>query len=166
MIKKLIFTVFLLFSLQIESNEEELLLYSQFGEFCTMCEAVLLCDEGDKNNHSSIPVEGKFTLYHLKTRTFWSQIATIWEFFIKNFEGYELKGHQRPVIIISVNGADWSEAVLSKTRISIDPDFIFFNDAKINRLNNQWLDINNKALGFCFRLPLWESIETINKRSN
>ena len=166
MIKKLIFTIFILFSLKIESNETELLLYSQFGEYCTMCEAVLLCDKGEIKNHTSIPDEGEFTLYHLKTRTFLSQITTIWEFFIKNFEGYEVKGHQRPVIIISAKDRDWSAPALGKARISVEPDLIFLNHRKINRLNNQWMDNDNKILGICHRLPLWDSIETIDNRSN
>jgi len=95
-----------------------------------------------------------------------SQITTIWEFFIKNFEGYEVKGHQRPVIIISAKDRDWSAPALGKARISVEPDLIFLNHRKINRLNNQWMDNDNKILGICHRLPLWDSIETIDNRSN
>ena len=32
---------------EMKSKNNELLLYSQFGEFCTMCEATLVCIEGE-----------------------------------------------------------------------------------------------------------------------
>ncbi len=70
------------------------------------------------------------------------------------------------MIIISVKETDWSAPALGQVRISVDPDLIFLNDTKINRLNNQWMNNDNKTLGFCQRLPLWESIETIDNRSN
>jgi hypothetical protein len=67
------------------------LLVGQFGEICTMCEAVVLCKATDRNApYEDIPEHGSFTIYHLQTRTFWSQIATIWEWFIANFDSDSL----------------------------------------------------------------------------
>jgi len=168
--KKLIFTILILLSLEVSSQnsviQEELLLYSQFGEFCTMCEAVLLCEEGEKKSYNFIPNQGNFTLYHLRTRTFLSQISTIWEFFIKNFDGYEIKGHKRPVNIITIDSNQWSKSMISDAEISIDPGLIYIEDRMINRVNNEWMNNANESIGFCYRLPLWASIEKIDKKTN
>ena len=168
--KKLIFTILILLSLEVRSQnsviQEELLLYSQFGEFCTMCEAVLLCEEGEEKSYNFIPNTGNFTLYHLRTRTFLSQISTIWEFFIKNFDGYEIKGHKRPVNIITIDSNQWSKSMTSDAEISIDPGLIYIEDRMINRVNNEWMNNANESIGFCYRLPLWASIEKIDKKTN
>jgi len=168
--KKLIFTILILLSLEVSSQnsviQEELLLYSQFGEFCTMCEAVLLCEEGEEKSYNFIPNTGNFTLYHLRTRTFLSQISTIWEFFIKNFDGYEIKGHKRPVNIITIDSNQWSKSMTSDAEISIDPGLIYIEDRMINRVNNEWMNNANESIGFCYRLPLWASIEEIEKKTN
>jgi len=168
--KKLIFTILILLSLEVSSQnsviQEELLLYSQFGEFCTMCEAVLLCEEGEEKSYNFIPNTGNFTLYHLRTRTFLSQISTIWEFFIKNFDGYEIKGHKRPVNIITIDSNQWSKSMTSDAEISIDPGLIYIEDRMINRVNNEWMNNANESIGFCYRLPLWASIEKIDKKTN
>ena len=168
--KKLIFTILILLSLEVSSQnsviQEELLLYSQFGEFCTMCEAVLLCEEGEEKSYNFIPNTGNFTLYHLRTRTFLSQISTIWEFFIKNFDGYEIKGHKRPVNIITIDSNQWSKPMTSDAEISIDPGLIYIEDRMINRVNNEWMNNANESIGFCYRLPLWASIEKIDKKTN
>src|SRR5210317_1358986 len=73
-------------------------LVGQFGEVCTMCEVTVLCEAGSElPADDAVPTGGDFTLYHLQTRTFWSQISTIWEWFISNFRQDELaaRGHTR-----------------------------------------------------------------------
>ena len=167
---KLIYTILILLSLEVSAQnsviKEELLLYSQFGEFCTMCEAILLCEEGEERSYNFIPNTGNFTLYHLRTRTFLSQISTIWEFFIKNFDGYKIKGHKRPVNIITIASDQWSKPMISNAKISIDPDLIYIEDRMINRVNSEWMNNTNESIGFCYRLTLWASMEEIGKKTN
>ena len=74
-------------------------LVGQFGEVCTMCEVTVLCETGTElPPEDKVPDTGSFTLYHLQTRTFWSQVSTIWDWFISNFqqEGLAARGHTPP----------------------------------------------------------------------
>ncbi len=165
----LVITISLLYSTaEVEAGDESsLLLYSQFGEFCTMCEAVLLCENTNtKDVHKALPQSGQFTLYHLKPRTFWSQISTIWEFFIKNFNDDAVKGHRRPVSIIKVDENNWSHPRVGAAQISIDPNTIYIEEKMIDRENNQWIELDtHNHIGYCYRLPLWESLEIIAKHN-
>ncbi|MCB1597956.1 MAG: hypothetical protein KDI87_09610, partial [Gammaproteobacteria bacterium] len=55
-------------------------LVGRFGEVCTMCDVMVLCEAGTlPPAHQSVPTDGSFTLYHIQPRTFWSQVATIRE---------------------------------------------------------------------------------------
>ena len=65
-------------------EQQYLLLMNRFGEICTMCEAVVLCADGDVSAVTvadlGSPGTGPFTLYHFQTKTFWGQVATIWSY--------------------------------------------------------------------------------------
>ena len=85
-------------------------LVGQFGEVCTMCDVMVLCEAGTSPPaHQSVPADGSFTLYHIRPRTFWSQVGTIWEWFIANFSSKQLEsGHRRPVTIHTVDAGAWA----------------------------------------------------------
>ena len=139
----------------------DLLLFSQFGEFCTMCEAVLLCQKGETiPAYEQIPAEGSFTVFHLETRTFWSQVMTIWEWFIDNFKDKPISGHNRPVNIVSVNDGQWGVLQTYSLHIDIDPPLLTIENQVINRRSQAWLR-NGADIGYCQRLPLWESLDII-----
>ena len=149
---------------EIKSENSELLLYSQFGEFCTMCEAILVCtDEKNEINDAFLDRES-YLLIHLETRTFWSQIATIWEFFIRNFDGYQVKGHSRPAVLYSSEMGNWFDAETTTAEISIDPNLIKIKQFVIDRETQDWIDHKEQKIGSCIRLPLWETLEYIDER--
>ena len=149
---------------EMKSENSELLLYSQFGEFCTMCEATLVCiDEKNKINDAFLDHES-YLLIHLETRTFWSQIATIWEFFIRNFDGYQVKGHSRPAILYSSEMGNWFDIETTTAEISIDPNLIKIKQFVIDRETQDWIDHKEKKIGSCTRLPLWETLAHIDER--
>ncbi len=149
---------------EMKSENSELLLYSQFGEFCTMCEATLVCiDEKNKINDAFLDHES-YLLIHLETRTFWSQIATIWEFFIRNFDGYQVKGHSRPAILYSSEMGNWFDIETTTAEISIDPNLIKIKQFVIDRETQDWIDHKEKKIGSCARLPLWETLAHIDER--
>ena len=140
-------------------------LVGQFGEVCTMCEIVVLCEAGtelpaDKGG----PDEGDFTLYHLQTRTFWSQVSTIWEWFISNFTADALaaRGHTRPVHVYTAAAGSWSGPEIVEARLVLDPGVLEFGDYKIDRISRAWQKAGSGVtVGYSSRLPLWDALDTI-----
>ena len=148
----------------------EYFLVGQFGEVCTMCEVVVLCEGGNAQpTHDAVPDEGSFTLYHFETRTFWSQVSTIWEFFISNFttDGLAKRGHTRPVNIYQIKDGVWQDPEREEARLILDPGVLELGATTINRVNREWLDASsNQSLGYCQRLPLWDSLDTITQNAS
>ena len=144
-------------------------LVGRFGEVCTMCEVVVLCEEGSAPPEADgVPAGGDFTLYHLQTRTFWSQISTIWDWFISNFtaENLAARGHTRPVHVYSVAGGEWSARTVIEGRLVLDPGVLEFGTRHIDRINRVWKSADNgEAVGYCARLPLWEALESIEENA-
>ena len=141
-------------------------LVGQFGEVCTMCEVTVLCESGtDPIAKEQIPQTGTFTVYHLQTRTFWSQIGTIWEWFISNFTADALaaRGHTRPVIEYTVEEGEWSAGEVIEGRLILDPGVLEFGDYTIDRVDRSWRRADDgQAAGYCTRLPLWDALERID----
>jgi hypothetical protein len=144
-------------------------LVGRFGEVCTMCEVTVLCKAGDAlPEYSQIPADGSFTVYHLQTRTFWSQVATIWEWFISNFSAVPLaaRGHTRPVHIYAVADGDWQPREIVEARLVLDPGVLEFGATGINRVTRQWFDAaTQQPIGYCQRLPLWDALDAISQRA-
>lgn len=143
-------------------------LVGRFGEICTMCEAIVLCQAGDTQPaYASIPAGGTYALYHVQTRTFWSQIATIWEWFIANFDSRSLAaGHSRPIDVYSVADGDWSGPRTLAAQVSLEPPSIVVGEYAIDRVERRWLlGPDARPVGYCQRLPLWQSLEIIDRRA-
>jgi len=147
----------------------EYFLIGQFGEVCTMCEVIVLCEESDiPPEYAIVPENASFTLYHLQTRTFWSQVSTIWEWFVANFSSQSLaeSGHTRPAHVYSVSAGQWSPMQIVEVRLVLEPGVLKFHETMVDRVNRRWLDADTQQpLGYCQRLPLWESLEAITRYS-
>ena len=116
-------------------------LVGRFGEVCTMCDVMVLCEAGTlPPAHQSVPTDGSFTLYHIQPRTFWSQVATIREWFIANFSSRQLEsGHRRPVTIYTVNDGVWAPPVAGELHIAMDPPLLAMSDGReIERIHRGW----------------------------
>lgn len=144
-------------------------LVGRFGEVCTMCEVVVLCQADEAaTGENAVPAGGDFTLYHLQTRTFWSQISTIWEWFISNFtaENLAAQGHTRPVHVYRVAHGQWSAMEVIEARLVLDPGVLEFGDYRIDRITRAWRRADTGAeAGYCSRLPLWEALESIESNA-
>ena len=140
-------------------------LVGRFGEVCTMCEVVVLCEAGDQApSGDAVPASGDFTLYHLQTRTFWSQVSTIREWFIANFTEEELaaRGHARPVHVYEVAAGKWSARRVVEARLVLDPPLIELGDHRIDRIDRAWQRADTgESIGYCARLPLWDALDSI-----
>jgi len=144
-------------------------LVGQFGEVCTMCEVTVLCQAGDQPpSDTAIPETGSFTVYHIQTRTFWSQISTIWEWFIANFSADSLaaRGHTRPVHVYSVTDGVWAPQEVIEGRLVLDPGVIEFGEYTINRVSSAWESEGGAPSGYCSRLPLWDALEVISDHAD
>lgn len=152
-----------------ESRFADLFLVGQFGEVCTMCEIMVLCESGAAvPAHGAIPAGGSFTLYHIQTRTFWSQVSTIGEWFLAIFGAQPLvAGHSRPVIVHAVNESAWAPPARGELHISLDPPVIVMPDGReIDRVDRRWRRTEPPAgLGYCERLPLWDALEVIDRQT-
>jgi len=146
-------------------------LVGEFGEVCTMCEVTVLCERGDAvPEYTGVPEKGdaEFTLYHLQTRTFWSQVATIYEWFVSNFspDGLASRGHTRPVHVYQVSQGNWAPMQIIEGRLVLEPALLEFGDYNIDRTNRAWLEAATGArVGYCQRLPLWGALDVIAARS-
>ena len=139
-------------------------LVGQFGEVCTMCEVIVICQAGSEPPMGeAVPANGDFTLYHIQTRTFWSQVSTIWEWFVANFgtETLAARGHTRPVHEYTVTAGFWSGPQVIEGRMILEPGLLEFGEYNIDRINRQWRRADTgAAVGYCERLPLWESLDS------
>ena len=130
-----------------------------------MCEVMVVCAPGaELPAEDAVPVEGTFTLYHLQTRTFWSQISTIWEWFISNFRQDELasRGHTRPVFVYQVTDGAWSVREVIEGRLILDPGLLEFGDYTIDRTDRSWdAAATGETAGYCSRLPLWDALDSV-----
>jgi hypothetical protein len=144
-------------------------LVGRFGEVCTMCEVMVLCEAGATAPvYGAIPANGSFTLYYIQTRTFWSQVSTIWEWFISNFSSRPLVGgHSRPVVTYTINDGVWAPPATGNMHISLEPPLISMPDGhEIERVGRQWRRADPPAaLGYCERLPLWDALSVIDRQS-
>ncbi len=140
-------------------------LVGQFGEVCTMCEVTVLCEAGKAVlKREAVPDSGSFTLYHIQTRTFWSQVSTIWEWFVANFSAENLaaKGHTRPVHVYNVAEGVWFAPRVIEGRLILDPGILEFGDHEIDRIDRSWRRAgDDESIGYCTRLPLWDTLDRI-----
>jgi hypothetical protein len=144
-------------------------LVGQFGEVCTMCEVAVLCQAGDAPPVAdAVPESGDFTLYMLHTRTFWSQVSTIWDWFISNFSSAPLVGgHSRPVTVYTVASGAWSPPAAHSMHISLEPGLLAMDDGyEVDRITRRWQRSGGgEPLGYCARLPLWDTLSVIEARA-
>lgn len=145
-----------------QEDEDLLLLTSQFGELCTMCEAYLRC----KPTHQSLRVkseEGAFTIYYFKTKDFWGQIATIWDWFVHLID--PVQSQTRPMTVYEA-AADKAAGgrrtqLVTTAFLSLEEAKIEVPDAWIDRTDGAWYAVDGMLIGQCTRVPITDAIDLV-----
>lgn len=132
------------------------LLMSQFGELCTMCEAYLRCTPtstvGDTGRQE--------TLYYFETKTFWGQIATIWDYFARWFD--PVTSETRPATIYRISTPNASNAVEpTEPALSVADARIEIDGTWIDRNTGAWFAAGNSEIGTCSRKGIGESMALV-----
>lgn len=132
------------------------LLMSQFGELCTMCEAYLKCIP----NPTAADAGRNETLYFFQTKTFWGQIATIWDYFAMWFD--PVTSEKRPATIYRIATPDSENAVVpTEAYLSVIEDKIEIDGTWINRESGAWFAADGSTIGKCSRKGIGESMAAI-----
>lgn len=141
-----------------DESAQYMLLKNEFGELCTMCEATVVCSQTELPGVEDLskPGAAPYTLYHFHTKTFFGQMATIWDYMVRWIE--PVVRESRPVTIYKVPadgiGSDSRSRRETTVYLSLEPALIEINGQQIDRWSRQWADADGTVLGACQRLPL------------
>ncbi len=132
------------------------LLMSQFGELCTMCVAYLQC----QTDESGETTTKDFALYYFETKTFWGQIAIIWDYFAVWFD--PVTSENRPATIYRFAGNDQAKIKVPTTAYLSEVDAkIEIDNTWIDRDTSDWYALSGERIGSCRRLGIPESVHMI-----
>ena len=133
------------------------LLMSQFGEICTMCVAYLQCQP----EQSDESVNEYFALYYFETKTFWGQIATIWDYFAKWFD--PVTSETRPATIYRFSSeVDRNVRIPPTAYLSVADAKIEIDNTWIDRDTTEWYSASDEKIGSCKRLGIPESTHMVS----
>lgn len=113
---------------------------------CTTCDDFLQC----RAEPDSESVE--FTLYRLREKTFWAQVATIWDYLIQSIR--PKTADTRPLSIYrqqAVDGQIVRQTLQEGERARVDmvTGMISLPDSRIDMRNGEWRDLRGEVNGFC-----------------
>jgi hypothetical protein len=132
------------------SEPPPMLLASPYGELCTMCEGYLRC---------SLSGESGFTVYHVKAKDFWQQVASIADWFMYAFRPHH---DERRALDIYQRGSDAQGHAVYATlpgqeaRLSMTDGHIEVPGGWIDRRSAAWHREKSGATGRCELLTLGE----------
>ncbi len=142
-------------TVQAQEDEDLLLLTSQFGELCTMCEAYVRCEAvtGEQVQSSN---DAAFTLYYFQTKDFWGQIATIWDWFVHLID--PVQSQNRPMTVFEKGEADKQTKLLTTAFLSLEEAKIEVPGAWIDRHDGAWYWEGGTLKGQCTRVPIGDAM--------
>ena len=141
-------------------------LYGRFGEVCTMCEVIVLCQAGESvPQEDAVPSAGRFhALSPAKAHFLVADVNHLGVVCFQLFRRMQLaaRGHTRPVHVYRVTEGSWSPREIIEGRLVLNPPVFEFGDRNIDRVTRAWSGADASAApGYCSRLPLWDALESI-----
>ena len=135
-----------------------------------MCEAWLLCKDAAARTvvHDAEALADlertELTLYRFKTKDFWGQIATIWNWFIRILN--PVTSETRPAIVFQMAPSgtnDWRQTQAEvAASLDLQPAVISIDGTNIDRLEGTWTASDGAALGHCARTPIRDALAFID----
>lgn len=110
--------------------------------YCTTCDDFIRCQSGAE----------EYTLYRLRAKTFWAQIATIWDYLIARIRPKTTDTRPLTVYLASGERKELLRDGLS-ARIDLAASILVLPDARIAMQAGEWRTVTGEPQGRCVTLP-------------
>lgn len=117
-------------------------------ELCTQCVEVLRCD-GDEINT---------TVYVMHKKSFWAQIATIWDYLVQVVGTKTEDFRDVTQYVYTDDSTRITSSTKGRARLDVWLRRIELPDSIVDETNASWTDPAGQALGACVHLPRVEGI--------
>lgn len=111
---------------------------------CTTCDDFLQCRASDSTD--------SFTLYRLREKSFWAQIATIWDYLIQSV--HPKTSDRRPLTVyVEQNSQRRVLTAEATARVDMVSGLITLPESLIDMRDGAWRSSRGEVLGRCVTLP-------------
>ena len=114
---------------------------------CTTCDDFLRCVRANDSGREDL-----YRLYRLREKSFWAQIATIWDYLVQWL--HRKTSDTRPLTVYGNDGTE-RRVLESEGRAKVDvaAGLITLPDSSIDMRNGDWRDREGEMVGRCATLP-------------
>ena len=114
---------------------------------CTTCDDFLRCERSAAADRSEV-----YLIYRLREKSFWAQIATIWDYLVQWLR--RKTRDQRPLTVY-LNDGDTRRILEPAGRAKVDAvaGLITLPDSSIDMRNGDWRDQRGELQGRCSTMP-------------
>lgn len=120
---------------------------------CTTCDDFLRCERrADLEAALGTDSPQIYRIYRLREKTFWAQIATIWDYLVQWLR--RKTSDERPLTVY-LNDGDSRSIVdtAGSARVDAAVGLISLPDSSIDMRNGEWRDLRGELQGRCATLP-------------
>jgi hypothetical protein len=111
---------------------------------CSTCDDFLQC-------RANASTDG-FTLYRLREKSVWAQVATIWDYLIQALR--RKTSDQRPLTVYAEqNGLRVVRSTTGAARVDLVSGLISLPDSLIDLRDGSWRSLQGEVLGGCVSMP-------------
>ena len=120
---------------------------------CTTCDDFLRCERRvDVEVDLGTDSPQIYRIYRLREKTFWAQIATIWDYLVQWLQ--RKTSDERPLTVYLNDGDARSMLDISgSARVDAAVGLISLPDSSIDMRNGEWRDLRGESQGRCTTLP-------------